>query len=64
VINIEHLVKDKINALWKEFEDEEYCKFSPNSIAKIPNDGLIFVGINPSLTDDVKRILIEKNDIN
>lgn len=64
MINIELLIKDKINALWKEFEDEEYCKFSPNSIAKIPNDRLIFIGINPSMTDNVKRRLIQKNDIN
>ena len=64
MINIELLVKDKINALWREFENEEYCQFSPNSIAEIPNDGLIFVGINPSMTDKVKERLIEKNDIN
>ena len=64
MISIELLVKEKINALWKEFKDEEYCKFSPNSIAEIPNDGLIFIGINPSMTDKVKKRLIEKNDIN
>lgn len=64
VIDIEILVKDKVNALWKEFSEEEYCKFSPNSIAEIPNNGLIFVGINPSMTDKVKERLIEKNDIN
>jgi hypothetical protein len=64
VINIELLVKEKVNALWREFETEEYCRFSPNSIAEIPNDGLIFIGINPSMTDKVKERLIEKNDIN
>jgi hypothetical protein len=64
VINIELLVKEKVNALWREFENEEYCRFSPNSIAEIPNDGLIFIGINPSMTDKVKERLIEKNDIN
>jgi len=64
MINIEILVKDKINALWKEFSNEEYCKFSPNSIAEVPNDGLIFIGINPSMTEEVKKRLFEKNDIN
>ncbi|MEE9363963.1 MAG: hypothetical protein V3U92_15285 [Cellulophaga sp.] len=64
MINIELLVKEKVNALWREFENEEYCRFSPNSIAEIPNDGLIFIGINPSMTDKVKERLIEKNDIN
>jgi len=64
VINIETLIKEKINALWREFGNEEYCQFSPNSIAEIPNEGLVFIGINPSLTDKVKKELIEKNDIN
>ena len=63
-MDIEILVKEKINALWKEFSEEEYCQFSPNSISEIPNDGLIFIGINPSMTDKVKERLIEKNDLN
>ena len=61
MINIELLVKEKVNALWREFGNEEYCQFSPNSIAEIPNEGLIFIGINPSMTDKVKERLIEKN---
>ncbi|WP_452229297.1 hypothetical protein [Lacinutrix sp. MEBiC02404] len=64
MINIELLVKDKINTLWSEFGNEDYCQFSPNSIAEIPKDGLVFIGINPSMTDKVKEQLIEKNDIN
>ena len=63
MINIELLVKDKINTLWSEFGNEDYCQFSPNSIAEIPKDGLVFIGINPSMTDKVKEQLIEKNDI-
>jgi hypothetical protein len=64
MINVELIVKDKINALWREFKNEEYCRFSPNSIAEIPNDGLVFIGINPSMTDKVKEKLFQKNDIN
>jgi hypothetical protein len=62
-MNIELLIKKKINALWQEFSEEEYCKFSPYSSAEIPDDGLIFVGINPSLTDKVKERLLKKNNI-
>lgn len=61
-MNIEVLIKEKINALWQEFSQEEYCEFSPYSIAEIPDDGLVFVGINPSLTAKVKERLIKKND--
>lgn len=64
MIDIKILVKDKINALWNEFSNEAYCEFSPNSIAEVPNDGLIFIGINPSMTDKDREILTEKNDLN
>ena len=64
MIDIKSIVEDKINTLWKEFSEESYCQFSPNSIAEIPNDGLLFIGINPSITDEVKQKLIEKDDIN
>jgi len=63
MIEIRPLIENKINALWEEFKDEEYCQFSPSSIAEIPEDGLIFIGINPSMTNKVKQRLIEKNDI-
>ena len=63
MINIENLVKEKINKLWCEFGDEEFCRFSPNSIAEVPDDGLICIGINPSLIEKVRLKLIEKNNI-
>ena len=64
MINIENLVKDKINKLWREYADEEFCQFSPSSIAEVPDDGLIFIGINPSMIEKVRLRLIKKNDIN
>lgn len=60
MIDVKILIHDKINDLWAEFCEEEYCKFSPNSIANIPSEGLIFIGINPSITDKVKAELIKK----
>jgi hypothetical protein len=49
-MNLEILIKEKINSLWKEYKDEEFCQFPPLSMAEIPDDGLVFVGINPSLS--------------
>ncbi len=62
-MNIQNLVEDKLNNLWEEFEKEDFCEFSPNSILEVPNDGIIFIGLNPSLIEKVKKQLIEKNDI-
>lgn len=63
MINIEVLVKDKINQLWSEFESEKYCEYSPHSIAEVPKEGLIFIGLNPSMSEKVRLELIKKNDI-
>jgi hypothetical protein len=64
MINIQNIVEDRLNKLWEEFENEDFCKFSPNSIKEVPEDGIIFIGLNPSLIERVKNELIEKNDIN
>ncbi|MGJ8685751.1 MAG: hypothetical protein ACSHWW_14060 [Nonlabens sp.] len=64
MIDIEILVKEKINELWKEFRIEEYCEFSPLSTSEIPSNGLVFVGINPSMSEEVKNRLNKKGDIN
>ena len=64
MVNIQNIVEDRLNELWKEFENEDFCKFSPNSIKEVPDDGLVFIGLNPSLIEKVKKELIEKNDIN
>ena len=63
-MNIRDLIETKVNALWQEFKAEDYCKFSPNSIAEVPDNGIIFIGINPSMIKKVRLKLIEKDDIN
>ena len=63
MINIESLVEHRINQPWSEFKDEDYCQFSPHSIAEVPDSGIIFNGLNPSMTKKVRLKLIEKNDI-
>ncbi|MEX1002261.1 MAG: hypothetical protein WDZ35_09125 [Crocinitomicaceae bacterium] len=63
MIDIQNIVEDSLNELWAEYKNEEFCKFSPNSIKEVPDNGLIFIGLNPSLIERVKKRLIEKNDI-
>ncbi|WP_026709035.1 hypothetical protein [Flavobacterium frigidarium] len=64
MINIENIVRDSVNKLWSEFSNEEFCKYSPHSIAEVPEEGLIFIGLNPSMIEKVRLRLVEKNDIN
>lgn len=61
-MNLEILIKEKINSLWKEYKDEEFCQFPPLSMAEIPDDGLVFVGINPSLSKVTKENFLKKNN--
>lgn len=64
MINVEELIKDKINKLWVANKDKEYCKVPPHSIAKVPTNGIVFIGINPSLSEKEKKQLSLKKDKN
>ncbi|MFT5265851.1 MAG: hypothetical protein ACI8YQ_004608 [Polaribacter sp.] len=61
-MNIQDLVESPINKLWKEHDNESYCAFSPISVDEIPSEGLVFIGLNPSLPEKEKERLIVKND--
>lgn len=63
MINVREIVEIKVNKLWQEFKGEEFCRFSPHSIAQVPEEGLLFIGINPSLNKKAEQKLIERNDI-
>lgn len=64
MVDIKGLIQEKINTLWIEFHNEEFCQFSPSSIAEVPDEGIIFIGINPSMIEKERLNLIDKNDIN
>jgi len=63
MFDIEGLIKDKVNDLWLEFSDYEFCKFSPLSVKELPKEGLVFIGINPSRIKKVEKKLNQKNDL-
>lgn len=64
MINIRELVEERLNTLWEEFKDEEFCKLSPVSISKVPDNGLVFIGINPSLSKEERERLKNKDNNN
>ncbi|PCJ65564.1 MAG: hypothetical protein COA58_09140 [Bacteroidetes bacterium] len=63
MINIEILVKDRLNKLWNDFSTEEFCQAPPLSVAEAPKNGLLFIGINPSLSEKDRIELEEKKDL-
>jgi hypothetical protein len=63
-MNVRSIVEERINSLWTKFKDEEFCKYPPHSISEIPDEGLIFIGINPSLSDATKERLVKLNSHN
>lgn len=61
MLEIENLISEKITNLWKEFSENEFAKIPPLSVAQIPNNSLIFIGLNPSLSEVEKIRLLESN---
>lgn len=64
MINIEELIKASINKLWIANKDKEYCTLPPYSVAKVPTEGILFIGINPSLSEKEEKRLLQSKDRN
>jgi hypothetical protein len=60
--NIPSLIQDKINNLWKKFSDLDICKIPPIASHGIPDKGIVFMGINPSLSEDERKRLFSKEE--
>lgn len=56
-MNIKNLIEQEINDLWLNFSDLDICKTPPLSINEIPDSGIIFIGINPSLSNKERERL-------
>ena len=49
-----------LEKLWKEHKGEEYAQYTPHALSEIPESGLLFIGINPSLTrnkEELKKLI-------
>ncbi len=48
-INLKNKLTKPLERIWKEFEKDSFCTYSPHALAEIPDSSLLFIGINPSL---------------
>jgi hypothetical protein len=53
-MNTKEIVEEKINLIWKEYSTKDYCRFNPICVSEIPESGIIFIGLNPSLDKKLK----------
>ena len=61
-MNIKAIVEEKVNGIWKDYQDEPFCKIPPLSVSETLDNGIIFIGINPSLSEiERERLLGSKN---
>lgn len=61
-MDIKSIAEQRISSIWKEFSDLELCKIPPLSVEKIDETGIVFIGINPSLSEeDRQSFLISEN---
>lgn len=61
-MNVEKIVEAKVNRIWKEFEDQSFCEIPPLSVQEVSEKGIIFIGINPSLDENDRQLLLDRND--
>jgi hypothetical protein len=58
MINIKDIVKPKLGELWKKHQDQPFCALPPFYPKEIKEDGIIFLGINPSISEsDREQVL-------
>lgn len=54
-----------LEKLWKQHKGEDYAQYTPHALSEIPETGLLFIGINPSLTrnkEELKKLIGTKPD--
>ena len=57
--NIQNLITEKLTNLWQEFRENEFAKIPPLSVAEIPENSIVFIGLNPSISENEKIRLAE-----
>jgi hypothetical protein len=62
MIKVEEIIKDKIDNLWRESTHEVTFNIPPLYIKEIPNTEIVFIGINPSLSDEGKKNLLAESN--
>lgn len=62
MIDVKSKIGQELNQLWEDFKEHEFCQYPPLAIDAIESKELIFVGINPSLSENQKKDLGTKTD--
>ena len=62
MLDVRKIVENEINKIWEYSSKEVTFNIAPLTIEKIPDAEIIFIGLNPSLTEeDRNRLLKESN---
>ena len=62
MIDVKKMVTKKINKIWSEFSEEITSNIPPLTIEEIPDSEIVFIGLNPSLSEQERRRLLAKGD--
>lgn len=54
------IIENQINEIWNDYSFLPFCRYSPLAVSEIPETGIIFIGLNPSL-DEKNKIELESN---
>lgn len=55
--DLKEIIEKSVNDLWEKYSNEPFCEVGPLANDHIPPTGIIFIGINPSLSDSDKQLL-------
>jgi hypothetical protein len=60
---IQNLIEEPVNKIWENYKnDKELCNVPPLAVSEVPDNGIIFIGINPSLSENDRLKLEQIND--
>lgn len=56
------IIGNTIDQIWQEFSGFRFCKVPPYFVSEIREDGIIFIGLNPSISNEEKEQLLKEED--
>lgn len=62
MLNLKSIIEKSLTDLWEEFSDLELCKIPPLSVEVIDETGIVFIGINPSLSEKDRQEFLKNGN--
>lgn len=56
-MDIKTIVEEPLNKIWNDQAFQQFCKYPPMSVLSVPENAIVFIGLNPSLSEKQKQIL-------